>query len=187
MGTLLTRPKLDVYLRWMVHRDLPRVVRISRQQAGLRWAEPDFLSPLRAINTIGYVAELGDRVVGYMVYRMERVPQAGGTDEDDPVQASRRGLTLAAPTRTLHLDLLNIGVTPELQRRGIGSALLGKLEQKVRREGGLVQALVPETNLAMQLFLRAVGYQAILVLHDYFGDEDGYLMELSGGTGEPRE
>ena len=36
--------------------------------------------------------------------------------------------------------------------------------------------VLPESNLAVQLFLRNAPYRAVRVLRGYYGDEDGYFM-----------
>jgi ribosomal protein S18 acetylase RimI-like enzyme len=72
--------------------------------------------------------------------------------------------------------VLNIGVAPAWQQRGIGRALLGRLEQKIEGGGGRVQVVVPETNLVVQVFLRQSGYKAVRILRGHFGDRDGYAM-----------
>jgi hypothetical protein len=53
------------------------------------------------------------------------------------------------------------------------------LQTLTRRDGGLLQAVVPETNLGVQLFLRDAGFLAAGVVRDHFDSEDGYLMELA--------
>jgi ribosomal protein S18 acetylase RimI-like enzyme len=160
----------------MVHLDLPQVVRISQQTAGLRWTREDFGSALRAIDTVGHVAENAAGVVGFLIYKVQR-------DYDNaPDEVRRFGNALERrrnkPTlRPLQIDLVNLSVAPEWQRRGIGQAMLAKLDLKIQREPGCIRAMVPETNLAAQLFLRTFGYKAARVLRNYFAGEDGYLME----------
>ena len=51
------------------------------------------------------------------------------------------------------------------------------LDQGLWRAACSIQILVPETNLPLQLFLRAVGYKAIRVAREWFDSEDAYLME----------
>ena len=55
--------------------------------------------------------------------------------------------------------------------------LIGKLSTQRRNHIGLE---VRETNLAAQLFFRAVGFRAVRVMRDYYEDstEDAYFMKF---------
>jgi ribosomal protein S18 acetylase RimI-like enzyme len=161
----------------MIHRDLPQVVRISRRSGGLQWGQEDFLAALRGVNTIGHIAEVGSTIVGFLVYKIQRAPEPVNLDEDEPAWSRRTPKTSRSLAGPLLIDLLNIAVAPELHRQGIGRTMLHKLDQKIEREGGRVRAVVPETNLAAQLFLRQGGYRALRVFRRCFEDEDAYLME----------
>jgi ribosomal-protein-alanine N-acetyltransferase len=174
--------RLDPALRWMVHLDLPKVMRIAMQRTGLRWDDDEFLTILQSINTVGHVAEIGNDIVGFMIYRIHRDADAGDMNEFEICRGRFANLARTPPAGGLQIDLLNIAVAPELHQQGIGRALLRRLEQKIEREGGCIHALVPETNLAMQLFLRAAGYRATGVLRGYHLDEDAYLMEKWSGS-----
>ena len=44
-----------------------------------------------------------------------------------------------------------------------------------------IEVTVPESNLAVQLLMRDAGYKARGVQREYYGSEDGYLMELRRG------
>jgi len=99
------------------------------------------------------VAECGDRVVGYMIYELHKH----------------------------RLHILNIAVSNEFQRHGIGTAmiqkLLGKLSQE-RRNRIILE--VRETNLEAQLFFKSMQFKAVSVLKDFYEDatEDAYLMQF---------
>jgi ribosomal protein S18 acetylase RimI-like enzyme len=80
-------------------------------------------------------------------------------------------------TKPVSVNLLNIVVAPEWRRQGIGRSMLEILDQGLWRTACSVQILVPESNLPLQLFLRAVGYKAIRVVRECFEAEDAYLME----------
>jgi ribosomal protein S18 acetylase RimI-like enzyme len=171
----LTRP--DLMLRWMVHLDLPQVVRISEQAAGFQWQREDFLQALRAVDTVGHVAENAHGVAGFLIYKIQRETEDFDPDEGGWLP-SRLAQRLNPPVRRqLQIDLLNIGVAPECQRQGIGRALLAKLCLKIHREPGGIRALVPETNLPALLFLRDFGFKATRVVRDYYPGADAYRME----------
>lgn len=144
---------LSVYIRWMIRRDMPEVLTIERQGFEFPWTEEDFVRCLRQRNCIGMVAEHDERVVGYMVYELCKN----------------------------RLQLLNIAVRGEFRRRGVGTAMVWKLQTKLSAQRRRVLTLeVGERNLPAQLFFRAVGFQATGVLKGWYEHEDGdaYAMRL---------
>src|SRR5262249_51127666 len=72
--------------------------------------------------------------------------------------------------------LIGLCVAAEWPRPAVERALLGQLEQELRRLGDRIQVVVPESNLSAQLLLHGVGYRATQVLRGRYGSEDGYLM-----------
>lgn len=157
-------------LRWMLQRDLPDVLRIAEAAAPDSWTQQDFVTAFQSSDTAGWVAELNERVVGFVIYAVSW-PFAAADRGTKP-----RTKKKAAPN-PLRIVLLNLAVAADCQRRGVGRALLSRLGQKLRQVHDGIQAAVPESNLAMQLLLRSAGYKATRVLRGHFGDEDGYLME----------
>src|SRR3954464_14081522 len=68
------------------------------------------------------------------------------------------------------LTLLNLAVAPYWRRQGIAAAMLHRLDEK---QPARVRAVVPESNLPVQLLLRHAGYQAVRVRRGNFEEEDG--------------
>lgn len=119
------------------------------------WTEDDFLRCLRQRNCIGMVAELDDKIVGFMLYELQQ--------------------------KIIHV--LNFAVAKEHQRRGIGKAmvekLVGKLSSHRRNE---ITLAVRETNLAAQLFFHALGFVATNVSRGHYesdSGEDAYRMSFA--------
>lgn len=143
------------HIRWMIRRDMPEVLDIERRVFEFPWLEGDLVRALRQRNCIGMVAEggeLGDRVIGFMVYELHK---------------SR-------------LHVLNFAVHPEEQRCGIGAAMLDVLKNKLspeRRNRLLLE--VRETNLDALLFFKSQGFQGISILRDFYEDtdEDAIVMQ----------
>lgn len=145
---------MNVHIRWMILRDRPEVLTIEEQAFGpWAWADDTFTSYFRQRNVIGMVAEYDDRVVGFVLYELNK--------------------------NSLHL--LNFAVHEDCRRNGVGRAMVEKLVGKLseQRRNRIVLE-VRETNLAAQKFFRAMGFRAISVLSDFYDncDEDAYLMEL---------
>ena len=163
-------------LRCMVQRDLPHVLHIEQQAPEPRWTLQDFLTIFQSGDTASWVAEVGGRVVGFVVYSI--IPQVDLEDEAEGPSESRSRFAEDEPLpRPVRICLLNIGVAPEWRRRGIGRALLERLNKKLRLPQDRIQALVPETNPPVQLFLKHAKCRAVRVLRSYYHDEDAYLME----------
>ncbi|NLS93609.1 MAG: ribosomal protein S18-alanine N-acetyltransferase [Planctomycetaceae bacterium] len=136
----------------MIRRDMPEVLAIESASFEFPWLEDDFIRCLRQRNCIGMVAEHDDRVVGFMIYELNKN----------------------------RIQVLNFATVPEMRRRGVGTQMVRKLVGKLsaqRRTRILLE--VRETNLAAQLFFRDAGFRAISVLRDYYEDtpEDAYLMQ----------
>src|SRR5580700_8808653 len=147
------KEQLRVHIRWMIRRDMPEVLQIEQESFDYSWTEEDFLRCLRQRNCIGMVAELNEKVVGFMIYELHKTK----------------------------LHILNFAVHPKYRRLGIGqqmvSKLIGKLSSHRRTK---ITLAVRETNLTAQLFFRAQDFRAMKVLRNYYEDsgEDAYLMQF---------
>lgn len=150
-GRTPTKDRVRVHIRWMIRRDMPEVLQAEQDCFDYSWTEDDFLRCLRQRNCIGMVAELDDRVVGFMIYELHKTK----------------------------LHVLNFAVAPEWRRLGIGTQmvtkLIGKLSSHRRTK---ITLAVRETNLTAQLFFRSQVFKASKVLRAYYDDsgEDAYLM-----------
>lgn len=143
-----------VRLRWMIRRDMLAVLEIERLSFDHPWSADVFMRTLRCQNCIGMVAECDELVVGYAIYRLQRHS----------------------------LEILNFAVHPDFRRQQVGTAILDKLKRKLspqRRKRITLQ--VRETNLPAQLFFRACGMRATIVVKDAFedSDEDAYIFRFS--------
>lgn len=152
---------LRVHIRWMIRRDMPEVLHIEQQSYDYPWLEEDFLRCLRQRNCIGMVAELGEKVIGFMIYELHKSK----------------------------LHILNFAVDPDCRRQRIGAQMVQKLVSKLsshRRTSITVE--VRETSLAAQLFYRNAGFRAMRVVREHYPDtgEDAYLMQYRfAGTPTP--
>ena len=146
------KQEIRVHIRWMIRRDMAEVLQIERESFEYPWIDEDFIRCLRQRNCIGMVAEHEGRVVGFMIYELQKT----------------------------RIHVLNFAVVGEFQRRGVGSQMIAKLTAKLslqRRNRILLS--VRETNLPAQLFFRENGFRAVSILHSYYSDtpEDAYLMQ----------
>lgn len=140
------------HIRWMIRRDIEEVVQIESQAHSMwPWAEEDFLKHLRQRSMIGMVAEIGEKVVGFMVYELHKAK----------------------------LEILNLAVDLNYKGKGIGQCMVDKLKAKLsQHRRTYVSIHVRETNLPAQLFFKHVGFQATKTKREYFTDsgEDAYVM-----------
>jgi ribosomal-protein-alanine N-acetyltransferase len=152
MSTVPTSQALTrVHIRWMIRRDMPEVLAIEHASFEFPWCEEEFLRVLRQRNCIGMVAELGERIVGYMIYELHR--------------------------NKLHV--LDFATHPEFRRQGIGRQMVGKLVGKLcSQRRNRIALFVRETNLPAQFFFRVVGFRAVEVVREHYPDtdEDAYSM-----------
>lgn len=142
---------MDVHISWMVRRDMAEVLQIERAVFAYPWSEEDFIRSLRVRNSIGMVAKCGDEVVGFMIYELH----------------------------SHALNIMNIAVHPEYQRRSVGTHMINKLKGKLspnRRH--TLCCDIRESNLDGQLWLREMGFRATGIVHEPWAetDEDAYHM-----------
>ena len=146
------KPELQAHIRWMIRRDMPEVLQIETESFEFPWCEDDFIRCLQQRNCIGMVAEVNDRVVGFMIYELHRT----------------------------RLHVLNFAVAASCRRRGIGSQMVAKLISKLSHQRRTRIVLeVRETNFPAQVFFREHGFRAVSILRGYYDDtpEDAYTME----------
>jgi ribosomal-protein-alanine N-acetyltransferase len=149
-------PALRVRPRYLLSRDMPEVLAIERASFDYHWDEDGFLRELRRRNSLGYVAEHADRIVGFMIYRLLKD----------------------------RLRLVDLAVHPEFRRRGVGRQLTGKLAERLSHHGKpRIVLLVRETNLTAQAFFRRRGYRALEVVREHYPDtgEAAYAMQYLPG------
>lgn len=141
-----------IHIRWLIRRDLHRVLEIERASFDDPWSPSDFFAVLKCRTTIGIVAESGDAVVGYAIYDL-------------------------LPTR---IELINMGIVRELRRTGIGRKILWRLTDRLHGRRSLIRARVSEFNLGAQLFFRQCGFHAVSIERRPYGvpDHDAYVFEL---------
>jgi len=142
-----------VHVRWMIQRDMSEVLDIEADGFEHPWLEDDFRNCLKQRNAIGMVAECEDRVAGFMVYELERSC----------------------------LRIVNFAVGVEYRRKRVGAQMIFKLMNKLSSQRrSKITCEVGERNLQGQLFFRAMGFEAIAVLPEFYEatGEDAYAFRF---------
>ncbi len=150
------KPSVQLYIRWMIRRDMPEILQAGQMSFEYAWTEEDFLRCLHQRNCIGMVAVCGERVVGFMIYELHE--------------------------KKLHI--LNFAVHPAWRRLMVGTRMVTKLISKLSSHRRTRITLeVRETNLAAQMFFHRQEFKAVRVLRAFYGDsgEDAFLMEYRCG------
>lgn len=143
-------------IRGIQARDVITAIAIERESydATHAWTARDFHQMLNRQDVKGIVAlNAWECVVGYMIYSYSRI----------------------------NFTVCNIAVAPEWRRAGVGSQLIEQLKSclATRRQKS-VFVRVRESNVGMQLFLKANGFRAITTQPEFYTDgQDGYVFRYN--------
>lgn len=133
------------HIRWMIRRDMQEVLAIENDSFPNPWSEEEFVDTLRSRNTIGMVAEIREKIVGFMIYDLHK---------------SR-------------LDLVNLAVAWGDRNRAVGTALIQKLKDKLAPQRRVkIRADIRERNLDAQLFFKKLGFKATKLIKEMYDDFD---------------
>lgn len=153
MADMLSNQIVRVLIRWMIRRDMPEVLGIEEEGFEFPWSEEGFLRCFRQWNCRGMVAEHDERVVGFMVYELNKT----------------------------RIHVLNFAVARDYRRSGVGRQMISKLLGKLspQRRARIIVA-VRERNLPAQLFFRANGFRAVSIIRNLYQNtpEDAYVMSF---------
>lgn len=145
---------LPVHIRHMILRDMTEVLDIDLNAFDWPWGQEVITERLRDRNTIGKIAERNDRVIAFVIYKLEKTS----------------------------VEILRVAVHEDYRRCGVGSQVVRDLVAKIgnvktRRR---VNAAVPDDNLAAHLFFRSLGFrcEGIVKMPGTLGDE--YLFSFDG-------
>jgi [ribosomal protein S18]-alanine N-acetyltransferase len=146
---LTAPPAAAVEIRRLTFADLPQVVAIERRAFTTPWSLAMFVLELSKPSGICLAAELDGELVGYLV-------------------CSRYDTVW---------HLMNIAVEPERRRRGIGSALLTVLLERVGDDAQVTLEVRQSNHGAVVLYER-FGFRSAGVRRRYYADngEDAVIM-----------
>lgn len=143
----------SVHFRKMESSDLDEIMRIERASFSSPWSTRFFLEELRVPYARSVLAQIEERVVGYIIYW------------ELPAE----------------LDIHNLAVHPACRRQGIGRSLLSLTIGEARnRELSRITLEVRRSNESAQSLYRSLGFEARGVRRGYYLDdgEDALVMVL---------
>ena len=143
-------------IRRLTYADLPQVIAIERRAFPAPWSLAMFVLELSKPAGICLAAVEGKTVVGYLI-------------------CSRYDTVW---------HVMNIAVDPELQHRGIGSAMLTQLLAEVGDDGARYTLEVRQSNTAAVRLYERFGFRAAGLRRRYYQDngEDALIMWRTPAT-----
>lgn len=152
---MLLSPSLRTYTK----EDHARVVEIENSSFGDPWP-PSFFTYIHGkAPDLFLLAEEQGRIVGYIMGEIKEVMFSG----------------LSHRSKMGHI--LNIAVDGASRGRGVGSLLMGEIEEKFRRLGASHVTLeVRESNATARSFYLGRDYSEVGRVRAYYPDEDAVIM-----------
>ena len=148
-------PAAAVDIRRLTYADLPQVVAIERRAFPTPWSLAMFVLELSKPSGVCLAADVEGELAGYLV-------------------CSRYDTVW---------HLMNIAVDPDRRRRGIATALIGALLERVDRDGQLTLEVRRSNEGAIALYER-FGFRSAGVRRRYYADngEDAVIMWRTPAT-----
>jgi len=147
-------PPSQTLIRRATLADIPAIVAIENDAFVDPWEQSIFIEALSYYATTYFVAVCDERVVGFMVGAIE------DTGEN------------------IYGHICNFAVDPAYRKKGIGRALIKRIEQQFRLELATgAQLEVRESNYEAQKFYLRLGYQHVFQVGEYYANgEDALVM-----------
>ena len=157
--TKLTTRRTSISFSKLTLFEIPSLLSIEERNSDYPWTQPQFTSSLENNNNLCYCLTLEGRTIGYLI-------------------------AMLAKDST---DILNIGIDPDFQRKGYGTALLNYLIEELRiRDIYEILLEVRVGNKSAIHFYKKQGFKEISVRKDYYMNnsnkrsqrEDGIIMRI---------
>lgn len=141
----------DFSFRFVIRRDMQSIEQIERTSFEFPWSESDFCRVMRRRDVTSLACEVGEDLVGYMIYAVTKSK----------------------------LQLLNFAVHPNHRRRGVGTSMVQRLIAKLSPHRiNRIELLVIETSMGALSFFRSVGFVATRLIRSPYEETnaDGIAM-----------
>lgn len=151
--------RIKAHIRWvLLSRDLPAMLFIEKASSSDPLIEADFEYYHRQKKTYLIVAEIKEKIVGFMIYKLQKPKK---------LQPSQ-------------FFILNFAVHPDWRRQGIGKQMAENIISKITTfRCDRITIDVREKNLDAQLFLCSCGFRATSISREFYPDtgEDAFVFE----------
>jgi len=157
--TKLTTRHTSISFNRLTSIEIPSILSIEERNSDYPWTQLQFTTSIENSNNLCYSLSLKGKTIGYLM----------------------------AMLATDSADILNIGIDPEFQRKGHGTALLNYLIEELRkRHIGEILLEVRVGNKSAIQFYKKQGFKEISVRKDYYMNnsnnrsqrEDGIIMRI---------
>lgn len=142
------RDGASVEFGWSIGANMDAVLEIARSGPAPHWTVEDFEECLRHMTCLGLVGYIDGKVVGFAAWELE----------DSAIA------------------ILNVGVSPEFRRRGVGTAMVSFFVKNFSVMRSEAEVLLREDNIPAQLFFKSLDFSCLETLADVYDDVDAYLM-----------
>lgn len=147
----MIRPS-ELRMRRMTRDDLDAAMEIESASHPNAWPRKVFWRWLRDPQVHGTILDIGGEVCGFYLLSFE----------------------------SGKCHLINIAIAPLHRRQGYARLAIGHIEEFCMREGmSEIYLEVRESNLPAQLLYKSCSFEAVDILRDHYGSEDGYRMQKS--------
>lgn len=123
------------HIRWMIRRDMLEAMAIDKASYEYPLTEEEFLKMMSQRNCIGLVAEVRDKVIGFVIYQIH----------------------------TKLITICRMAVYPQYRRKRVGALMLAKIISKLTPKRRVLKVTVNERSLETHLFLKECGLTAVEV------------------------
>lgn len=127
-------------IRWLIRRDLDEIIEIEEDSFEYPWNKNDFVESLRKSNTIGFVAEQNEIIIGYLIYALNKN----------------------------NIEILNLAVKRDFRRNKVGTSLINKVKSKLIGNRNRSKACLIDSNLVGHLFLKSNNFKAIDIIKNKY-------------------
>jgi ribosomal-protein-alanine N-acetyltransferase len=160
--TIKTKPKTrltNISFNKLTQVEIPSLLSIEERNSDYPWTQLQFTTSIENSNNLCYSISLNGKTIGYLI-------------------------AMLAIDST---DILNIGIDPDFQRKGHGTAILKHLiEELGKRHIGEILLEVRVGNKSAIQFYKKQGFKEISVRKDYYMNnsnkrsqrEDGIIMRI---------
>jgi ribosomal-protein-alanine N-acetyltransferase len=134
------KTSINESIRWLIRRDMDDVMQIDDVGYVEPWSESKFISTLRKKTVIGVVATNGfNRTIGFCLYELQKT----------------------------QIEILRMAVSPQWRRKGVASAMIDRLKDKVANQKRCgVACEVDGHSIFSQLCFRDNGFTGHAIADD---------------------